>query len=308
MAVFDLVAEGLQFPEGPIATSTDDVLVVEIRTGYLSRVDIASGKVERFAHCGGGPNGAAVGPDGMIYVCNNGGCVWQDDGGIMTPGERPADYSGGRIQRVDPVSGAVTDLYTEVGGNSLNGPNDIVFDATGNFWFTDFGKRHGREMDLGALYYASPYGDRIEEVAFPLTQPNGVGLSPDGGRLYVAETVPGRLWAWDLASPGRIVADGPGPGGGHLLWSVVGYQKLDSLAVDSAGNVCVGTLVAGAISVVSPAGDLIEQMVIPEKDIHVTNICFGGDDLQTAYITSSGRGRLYSTPWPTPGLPLAFNI
>lgn len=308
MPDFELITDKLQFPEGPIATSDGRVILVEIRAGRLSAVDTATGDITTVADCGGGPNGAGVGPDGEILVCNNGGFEWHEVGEMLIPGHQPADYIGGRIQRVDPASGAVSDLYTECGGNPLKGPNDIVFDEHGGFWFTELGKTRARDTDLGGLYYARADGSGIEEVVYPLTQANGVGLSPAGDRVYVAETGPGRVWGWDLAGPGQIARSGNGPGGATLMWGFEGYQLLDSLAVDSEGNVCVATLVTGAISVISPDGELVDQVQIPEHDFFVTNICFGGDDLRTAYITSSGRGRLYATTWPVPGLRLAYNL
>ncbi|WP_433873322.1 SMP-30/gluconolactonase/LRE family protein [Saccharopolyspora sp. CA-218241] len=302
MTEVHLIASGLLFPEGPIAMSDGSVLLVEIKRGTLSRV-APDGTVSVVAECGGGPNGAAIGPDGAVYVCNNGGFEWLDIGGRMVPGHQPADYIGGRIQRVT-ADGAVTDLYTEVDGRGLRGPNDLVFDAHGGFYFTDLGKRRERETDRGGLYYALPDGSRIAEIAHPLTEPNGVGLAPDGSRVYVAETSTGRVWYWDVAGPGLLRRTGRGPAGAALLHGFDGYQLLDSLAVDGAGNVCVATLGTGAISVLSPAGELLEVVGVPEHDFHVTNICFGGPDLRTAYLTSSGRGLLYAVRWPRPGLAL----
>ncbi len=84
------VASGLRFPEGPIALSDGSVLVVEIERGTLSRV-APDGSVHVVADCGAGPNGAAIGPDGKVYVCNNGGFEWHDVGGILLPGDQPAD-------------------------------------------------------------------------------------------------------------------------------------------------------------------------------------------------------------------------
>ena len=107
------------------------MLLVEIQRGTLSRVQ--SGQVEVVAELGGGPNGAAIGPDGACYICNNGGFEWIKAGDKTYPGEQPRDYSGGRIERVDLVSGAVTTLYTQCEGQPLRGPNDIVFDQTGGF-------------------------------------------------------------------------------------------------------------------------------------------------------------------------------
>ncbi|WP_243788321.1 SMP-30/gluconolactonase/LRE family protein [Saccharopolyspora gloriosae] len=296
------VADGLRFPEGPVALDDGSVLVVEIRRGTLSRV-ATDGSVSVLADCGGGPNGAAIGPDGAVYVCNNGGFVWHDREEITLPGGQPDDYIGGRIQRVT-FDGTVTDLYTEVDGHPLRGPNDLVFDAHGGFYFTDLGKTRDRDMDLGGLYYALPDGSGVEEIVHPLQQPNGVGLSPDGDRVYVAETGPGRVWCWDVTGPGRVRGPAGGAGARHakLLHGFAGAQMLDSLAVDSAGNVCVATLNTGAITVLSPDGEIVDVVPVPVPDPMVTNICFGGPDLRTAYITSSGRGVLYRTEWPRPGL------
>ena len=298
------ITSGLGFPEGPIAMPDGSVILVEIRRGTLSRVR-PDGRIEVIAETRGGPNGAAVGPDGAVYVCNNGGFEWHDLGGLVVPGNQPKDYIGGRIQRVDLATGRVDDLYTECDGHPLRGPNDIVFDATGGFWFTDHGKIRERDRDRTGVFYARPDGSKIREVIFPLDAPNGIGLSPDGKRLYVAETFTGRVWAWDLTGPGEIAGGaGFGPGGGSLLAGVAGYQLFDSLAVDSAGNVCVATLVNGGITVISPDGDRVEH--VPTYDPITTNICFGGPDLRTAYVTCSGTGRLVAFEWPRPGLRLAY--
>lgn len=152
------IAEGLRFPEGPVALADGSVLVVEIRRGTLSRV-APDGAISVVADCGGGPNGAAIGPDGAVYVCDNGGFRWHDRDGLSVPGGQPDDYSGGRLQRVT-LDGEVTDVRTEVDGRPLRGPNDLVFDADGGCYFTDFGKTRAREMDLGGLYYALPDGSR----------------------------------------------------------------------------------------------------------------------------------------------------
>ncbi|UQS23603.1 SMP-30/gluconolactonase/LRE family protein [Amycolatopsis thermalba] len=301
------IASGLRFPEGPVALDDGSVLVVEIERGTVSRV-WPDGSVTVVADCGGGPNGAAIGPDGAVYVCNNGGFAWHHRGGVTLPGDQPPDYRGGCVQRVS-WDGAVTELYTSVDGRSLRGPNDLVFDAHGGFYFTDLGKHRPRESDRGGLYYARADGSRVAEIAYGFTGLNGVGLSPDGSRVYAAETVTGRVWFWNVDGPGRISRPPGGvhgPAGAALLHGFGGYQMLDSLAVDSAGNVCVATLMTGGISVLSPAGELLEVVRPPEPDRFVTNICFGGPGLRTAYITSSGAGKLYATEWPRPGLRLNY--
>jgi len=300
------ICRGLRFPEGPIAMDDGSVILVEIQAGALTRV-LADGSKQVVADCGGGPNGAAVGPDGRVYVCNNGGFAWMKDGPFTRPGDAlTTDYQGGSIQAVDLATGAVEILYTTCGENSLNGPNDIVFDAQGGFYFTDLGKRRDRSMDRGAVYYALPDGSSITETVYPIDTPNGIGLSADEKTLYVAETAGARIWAWEITAPGKL---GPAPHPmhpGRLHYRCPGYERFDSLALDSEGNVIVATLGTGCVTAVSSEGRVRAVIPVPEFDLMVTNICFGGPDLRTAFITSSGLGILYQMDWHCPGLPLNF--
>lgn len=299
------IASGLEFPEGPIACKDGTVLVVEIARGTLTRVH-PDGRTEVVAEPGGGPNGAAFGPDGRVYVCNNGGFEWHEVGGLRIPGNQPHDYSGGRIEAVDLATGSVEVLYTECEGRPLRGPNDLVFDAEGGFWFTDHGKQRPRERDRTGIFYARADGSEIREVAFPMDGPNGIGLSPRGDRLYVAETPTGRLFAFDLEAPGRIRPAAGAPHGGSLVVGLPGMQLFDSLAVDARGHVCVATIGSGGITSVPPGGEPVR--FVPTGDPLTTNLCFGGEGDRTAFVTLSGTGRLVVMPWETPGLPLAFSF
>lgn len=298
-----VLATDLQFPEGPVALDDGSVLVAEIRSGKIKKV-FTNGGVEDFADCGGGPNGMALGPDGALYVCNNGGNTYKSDHfAAIGPAK---NYNGGSIQRVDMTTGEVTTLYTHCAGHRLSSPNDLVFDSKGGFYFSDFGKKHARHRDHGGLYYASIGGDHIVEVAYPVSAPNGVGLSADGNTLYVAETECSRVWAFDIVSPGVIKkVQTPSPHGGRLLCTIPGYQRLDSLAIDALGNICIGTLISGLVTVVSPQGEIVKKVSMP--DHYVTNICFGGPGLKTAYVTLSASGQLVSFPWPEGGLKLHFS-
>ncbi|MEX2194408.1 MAG: SMP-30/gluconolactonase/LRE family protein [Thermoleophilaceae bacterium] len=309
MGEIETVAEGLEFPEGPVALGDGSVVVVEIARGTITRVG-PDGEKEVVAEPGDGPNGAAIGPDGKLYVCNNGGTfTWVDMGGVLAPGPfDPVAYRGGRIERVDVDTGEVDVLYDSCDGRPLRGPNDLVFDAHGGFWFTDHGIREERTSDRSPLYYARADGSDIREAVFPVDEPNGIGLSPDGSRLYAAETYTGRVWWWEITKPGEV-AEVPGilPHGGTILRGMGGerfLQGLDSLAVDGEGWVCVGTLLNGGISSVSPDGGTVE--FLETGDPFTTNICFGGEGYRTAYITLSGSGRLAKTQWPRPGLQLAY--
>lgn len=301
-----VIATGLEFPEGPIAMPDGSVILVEIRGRRLTRVH-PDGRKEVIARIPGGPNGAALGPDGKIYLCNNGGFSWTPLRGMMMPGApSAAEYIGGSIQRVDLQSGRIETLFDKCGEHPLKGPNDLVFDRQGGLWFTDLGKRRARDMDVGAFYYMKPGATSLVEGHFGMLPANGIGLSPDEKTVYVAETPTARLWAFDIGAPGEIR-----PGEviyrgerGRPIAGLGGYQMFDSLAVEGCGNVCVATLVSGCISVIAPDGALVEQ--VPTGDIVTTNIAFGGPELKTAYITLSGKGELVAMDWPRPGLPLNF--
>ena len=169
------VASGLRFPEAPVAMSDGSVIVTEIDAGKITRV-APDGSTDVVAEPGGGPNGAAAGPDGKLYVCNNGNAFdYVDVEGILLPTQPPSNYEGGRIERVDIGSGAGEALYSECDGRPLRAPNDIVFDAHGGFWFTDHGLREERTNDRTGVFYANPDGSEIREVVHPLDAPNGVG-------------------------------------------------------------------------------------------------------------------------------------
>lgn len=301
------IASGLRFPEGPVAMPDGSLVLVEIEARLVSRIS-ATGEKTVIAKMDGGPNGLAVGPSGDFFVANNGGFAFvEEELGLRVTGQ-PDDYSGGRIESVNPTSGATTELArTADSGFDLRGPNDLVFDRSGAIWFTDFGKRRPRDLDYGGVYWLSPDRHTCREVAYPVMTANGIALSPDEKTLYVADTEGARLWAFEITGPGEVRKRGfpNAPHGGRLLYSPGGrYQRFDSMAVEANGNICVATLVEGGISVISPEGELVQ--FVPMPDHLTTNIAFGGQNLQTAYITLSQSGRLVSMPWPRPGLPLNF--
>jgi gluconolactonase len=298
---FTEITTGLQFPEGPVAMPDGSVILTELFASRLTRV-APDGTKTTVAEINGSPNGLAVGPDGALYLCNNGNAFTPlNMGGLLYPG--PFDeskYIGGRIQRVDIATGTVSDLYTHCGETQLRAPNDIVFDKHGGFYFTDHGTRSERSADRTGIYYAKPDGSFIEEVAFPTDGPNGIGLSPDEKTVYWAETHTGRVYQRAITSPGKLVP----PDASTVLCGLPGYQLLDSLAVDGDGNICVATIVNGGITVISPQGEVLQHIAVDDRI--TTNICFGGPDYQTAYITASSTGRLLAMKWPYKGLKLNY--
>jgi gluconolactonase len=310
MAEVRVLADGLEFPEGPVVLSDGSVAVCEIKAKRITRID-ADGNKETLAEPGGGPNGAQLGPDGKLYVCNNGAAYdFVDMGGLTITHQPPSAHEGGRIERIDLGTGEVEVLYEDAGGTRLIAPNDLVFDGQGGFWFTDWGIEHERQSDRTFICYAKADGSECREVMGPVDHPNGIGLSPDGSKLYVAETLTAAIWSWNVTGPGEIGEPFPLlPHGGTPVARVNGFAACDSLAIDGEGNVNVGTLLKGGITVVKP-GDAPasgeELDFIAAGDPWPTNIAFGGDDLRTAYITGSATGKLIVVDdWPRPGLKLA---
>ena len=303
MSEVEILATGLGFPEGPVVCPDGSVILTEIRNNQCSRV-APDGTTSVFSRCGGGPNGLAYGPDGTLYLCNNGGSKYVE-GHSMGIAPHP-DYKFGSVQRLDPKTGAMTLLYKDCDGFDLSAPNDLVFDTSGGFYFTDLGKRYARHRDHGGVYYALPDGSKIVRIAFPVLSPNGCGLSPDGKTLYVADTEGARLWAFDIVAPGVLAPAKPhAPHSGRVIAGLGSNARFDSLAVMASGNVAVATLSTGYITVISPTGDVVEAVKMP--DTYPTNICFGGADMKTAYITLSDSGRLGKMTWSEPGLKLNYN-
>jgi len=298
-----LVTEGLRFPEGPIAMADGSVILTEIEGGVLTRVT-PDGAKTTVAETGGGPNGAAIGPDGAIWVTNNGGSfVWLKQDGLTIPGPTPPQHIGGYIQRVEIATGKVETIYESCDGRRFAGPNDIVFDRQGGFWFTDHGAGMPEGRKFGALCYARCDGSHVIRARDHLITPNGVGLSPDETVVYMADTQLGRLWAFDVAEPG-VLGPTPGFAPGRVVHTLPGFQLLDSLAVEAGGKVCVATIINGGITAFDPDGTTEH---FPFPDLITTNICFGGADMRDAWITCSSTGKLYKCRWPRPGLKLNFN-
>jgi len=325
------VADGLDFPGGPLVLIDGDVVVAEICAGRLVRIG-RDGLRSIFAEVGGAPTAAAFGPDGAVYVCNNGSpkIVRETlpDGRTAYRPPRPGELSsgiGGQIQRVTP-DGKVSTVHRECDGRALMAPAGLVFDRQGNFYFSDIGHHEGPVRDpgvsteskhlsvlrmagaitrnaAGSVYYASPEGRMIREVLHPLASPNGVALSPDETTLYVGESGTGRLWAFQLAGPGKL-------GKRRCLGTVPGRRPLnfswcEGLAIDAQADVLTATVVNGGVTTFSPQGGQIEH--VSTGDPFTTSMCFGGADRRTLFVTLGGSGRLVAyDAWPTQGHQLNF--
>lgn len=347
-----ILANTLAYPEGPIYCNDGSILLVEIKGERLTRVK-PDGTVTTVAAIPGGPNGAAVGPDDQgdvcIYICNDGGFNWlpyplpPEKPTLVIGTTQPANYSGGKVQKINLNTGKLSDLFSETTippayppipdptANppiltqwnppfTLKGPDDIVFDKSGGAWISDFGKQRVTDKDITGVYYISPDGGSIRQAIYPLDSPNGIALSPDGKWLYVALTYERKILKYQVAEGGKFIPNPKTLDGSYLLTG--GFKDsalLDSMAVDALGNLYVATMlpegqnpgINGGITIVSPEGEILDFVEITLPDGAVapmpSNICFGGPDMKTAYITCGASGYLISMPSAIPGLKLNFN-
>jgi len=292
-----VIATGLEFPEGPVCERDGSVYVVEIGGGRVRKI-APDGTLSVFAQPGGGPNGAARGPDGALYVTNNGGFSWSD----RLPVGPALDYETGRIERID-TDGNVQRLYTTCDDVRLSAPNDLVFDAEGNFYFTDPIHRDPAVRESfnaptkrqGSVYYAAPDGKHIRRVAAPLQHPNGIGLTPDGKTLLIAETFGASLCAFPILEPGVLGERKP-------FAALPAGHYPDGFCLDEEGYVLVCGVLGGGIVVFDPNGRLTDRIAC--EDRAVTNVAFGGPHHSTLYITESGLGRVVVREWSRRGLML----
>jgi len=337
-----LIASGLGYPEGPVWCKDGSVLLVEIKAQCLSRIR-DDGSREVVASIPGGPNGAAIGPDGAVYICNDGGFDWQQfppppkPAALWISTTQPKGYKGGTLQKVDLENRVVADLFTATSTPPcfppfpylpksweppvvLRGPDDLVFDKDGGCWFTDWGKQRAFDRDVTGVYYMSPGGSAMRQAIFPLNAPNGIALSPDGDWLYVALSYERRVLKYEVGPGGTFKPNPRTLDGSYLVTGDFrGSSVLDSMAVDQEGNLYVATMVPtgadptvnGGITVVSPEGRILDWIEIRLPDGSPvplpSNICFGGPDMKTAYITCGGSGQLVSMPAQVPGLRLNYN-
>jgi gluconolactonase len=301
----EVVTHGLVAPIGVAELRDGALLVTEAMAGRVSRID-TDGAVSRVAEVRGNPRDIAIGPDGGYYVCiaaRGGGRSWGSSG----------------IARIDPVSGHVETIYAAGAEAPLYAPHDLVFDSAGGMWFTDGAGPSATSADWlvspGAIYYAAPDGSAITRVYDHVDRPHGIGLSPDESVLYWSELATRSVHRRRLVAPGTISAESVGAAPVALrtdpwayLLGLPGAQELAGIAIEADGRVCVTTILDSGITVVSPKDGSYQKYTFPPAvfDEVPGNMCFGGSDLRTAYITLTRTGRLIACPWPRAGLRLAY--
>jgi gluconolactonase len=278
----EVLAGGLEFPEGPIALGDGEVVFTQIRGQRLSRY--RNGNVETIAITGGGANGATLGPGGDFFVANNGGLSSGPHGRWMAEEQLP-----GRIQRVTPA-GVRSDVAVDLPGAPPHRPNDLCFGPDGLLYFTD---PHNWE-DIAKLrpgrVNRTDLSGRVEQLAEVKRFPNGIGFGPDN-RLYVAESVTKHVWVYPW-SPDGLGAPEP------FCVLPAGYP--DGFCFTANGDLIVCGSLGDLICIFGPDGELKERIDAP-AGTEPTNCCIGDGRL---YVTLSGVGQLVAFDYREAALPL----
>jgi gluconolactonase len=261
----ELIAEGLEFPEGPLVDGEGNLYFSDVRDAKILQYDGES--VSTFAENTGGANGLALHTDGTIYACQG---------------------AGRAIAKFAPDR-SMTTVLDSVGGKPLNATNDIVIDFNGNIFFTN----PARGDATSSVVRIRPNGSAAV-VATDQKYPNGIATSPDGKTLYVNDLMNGsRIWKYALSEDGEI-------SDGEILVEF-GSGFTDGMAVAASGNIYCALHAANKIMVVSPAGEILREINFP-KQSGVTNMCFGGPDFKTLYVTLGAAGKVYAIPNDEPGM------
>ena len=254
------IAKSKTFTEGPVFDRQGN-LYFSHREG-IYKLSPAGALTDWVRDADAGFNGHKILPDGTHLVCaSKKSAVW----------------------RVDPGGKYLGDASRECDGQPLREPNDVTLDSHGGFYFTDPGG--SRKEPVGTVYYVDR-GGRTSRAAGGMVVPNGLVIDPKARFLYVAETTPNRILRFAIQGPGKL--------GKLEVFATLppreGHQAVpDGLAVDEKGNVYVAHLGTSHVLVLSPQGKLVRTL--PGGNYDVSNLVFGGKDLDQLFITGSAGYR-----------------
>lgn len=260
-----------KFTEGPAYSPQGFLVFSDIPNNRIVRV-AADGAASDFLKPSGQANGLMFDAAGNLYACQGG---------------------ARRVVKINAVDGKIEPLAETYDGKPFNAPNDLAIDSTGGLYFTDpqYGKAPEDAQPVMGVYYVNPLG-QVTRAIDTLQRPNGILVSPDGRKLYVAEPNKRETWQFDITAPGKVA-------NGKVIFT--GDEKLDGggpdgMALDREGRIYA---TYGSVVVLSPDGQLIGRIPVPERP---ANCAFGGADGKTLYITA--RTSLYSLAMNVAGAPL----
>ena len=260
-----LLADGFKFTEGPSADAAGNVYFTDQPTDRILKWS-ADGKLSTFMQPCGRSNGLCFGPDGKLWAC--------------------ADEKN-ELWVIDVATKEKTVVLSGYNGKLFNGPNDVWVRPDGGAYFTDpfykrdYWKRGPKELEQ-AVYYLSP-DKKLTRVDADYKQPNGLVGTPDGKTLYVADIGAGKTNVYDIQADGSLT--------NRRKFCDLGS---DGMTLDDAGNVY---LTGKGVTVFDKTGAKVAHIPIPEP--WTANVCFGGADLRTLFVTA-GKG-LYAVKMRTKG-------
>jgi gluconolactonase len=261
----DVLADGLGFTEGPVCLPDGRIAVTSISHGCVYIVDPAGGPVDRIS-TGGGPNGLALGPDGRLYVAQNGGVFGAS--GVAAPGVQ-----------------VITDGVVDYLATGMDAPNDLVFGPDGRLWVTD---TRG-EIDYtaagagppGWVWACSPENGNAELVIDdgPVFI-NGLGFTNDGSALLVTATLSSRLIAYDVVGVEHSMLRQQ-----HTMHTFENGWP-DGIAVGAHDEVWVALTGADRVDVIEATGRRTASIAVPAGSLP-TNVCLGGPELAGLFVTAA---------------------
>jgi gluconolactonase len=267
-AKLEKLAEGFKFTEGPAVDAKGNVYFTDQPNDRILKWD-TDGKLSTFMQPCGRSNGLCFGPDGKLWAC--------------------ADEKN-ELWSIDVATKKHTVNVSNYKDKLLNGPNDVWVRPDGGLYFTDpfykrdYWKRGPKEQDTEAVYFVSPDGKTMTRVADDLKQPNGIIGTPDGKTLYVADIGANKTYSYTIQKEGIL--------GDKKMFCELGS---DGMTIDDKGNVY---LTGKGVTVFDKTGKKVAQIDVPEG--WTANVCFGGADMKTLFITASTR--LYGIKMSTKGV------
>jgi gluconolactonase len=253
------------FLEGPAFDREGNLYVVDLAFGRIFKIS-PQREFSVAAEYDGEPNGLAIHRDGRIFI---------------------ADHKNGILVL---ENGRISPLVTRYHQQGFKGVNDLIFDSRGNLYFTDQGVSDLADP-TGCVYRFSE--GILQQLAGNLPSPNGLVLSKDEKTLFVAVTRANQVWRLPFAPDGTVVRMG-------VQIQLSGGRGPDGMAMDESGGLVVAHPDMGAAWVFDHRGEPKLRVQSCRSDI-VTNVCFGGADRKTLYITDSGAGAILSARLPTAG-------
>lgn len=263
MVGFTVLAEKIGFTEGPVWTSTGRLLVTSMSRGLVYVLGLSPGEPVAAFETGGGPNGLAEGPDGQVWVAQNGGAT------IASRSPRPVRPG---LQTIDS-GGTVRDVLA----GDFAAPNDLVVGPDGRVWFTDPASDGSRSR----VRAYDPDSGEVQVVLSDVDFPNGLAFGPDPADLYVADSDGDQILRYRLDGfvPGRRAVFAESPGGP------------DGIAFDAEGHLYVAAFEADEVQVFDRAGTLVRRLPTGPGS-RPTNLCFAGPDRATLVVTLAKGGRV----------------